>query len=226
MCRVEHRGGLVEQQHAAPRPRPELRQHSGQMLAGARHRTAADSCARPDAAHPRPGAAATMRASASRPLQCGRRPIATTSSTWKAKLSVELCGNTARQRARSRSDQPSSARPCSMTCPLAVFSSPDRASSKVLLPAPFGPSTPDTCPACKRRETPSSAVMPPRLTVRSLPTSIKHAPEQQEQKERRAEQRRDDADRQLGRCDHQPRGDIRQQQQGGAGERRAGKSSR
>src|SRR6266511_837808 len=90
------------------------------------------------------------------PLRCGRNPGPSTKAPTRA--STAAPGVTASPNTR--------------TSPEVGWISPISTRSEVVLPAPFGPSSPQTCPRCTWNVTPSTATSPPGNTLtRSSTTS-------------------------------------------------------
>jgi hypothetical protein len=63
-------------------------------------------------------------------------------------------------------------RPSMAMVPLAGRTSPERACTKVLFPAPFGPTSATISPSATDRLTPSNAVTAPQRTIRSVARSM------------------------------------------------------
>ena len=68
--------------------------------------------------------------------------------------------------ASSRGRTPSSGAPSQRSRPSSGATKPQTQLNKVVLPAPLGPITPTTSPARADIDTPSSAVSPPKRTVK------------------------------------------------------------
>ena len=94
----------------------------------------------------------------------GARPIRTTSCTANGNAVPFSCSSTPRRRDRSPRLQAVSGRSSTSTSPASGRTSPASTPSRVDLPAPLGPSTASTSPACRARSTPSSSALPPRTT--------------------------------------------------------------
>src|SRR3954467_1045417 len=144
---------------------------------------------------------------------------------------VGICATSATRRARSRCDSERRSSPSNSIEP-ANDTSDAIVRSSVVLPAPFGPITATHSPGSTAADTPCSTSVPPsdthnrsnatalipRLRSQSAPARPEH-----DREERRAEERRHDPDRQLGRrddraCEHvgedeEPRSDQDRQRQ-------------
>ena len=88
--------------------------------------------------------------------------MSTISSTLKSNVECVSCGTTAMRRAISRRDSVSIATPSIVIAPRAGVTVPDSNRSNVVLPEPFGPSSPTIVPRGTLSVTPSTTRRPPR----------------------------------------------------------------
>ena len=175
MVRVEADQRLVEQQQARPADQ-RLRQQQALPLAARESRRAAAAPARarrPGPAPDRPRARACLLRSG-RP----RRWPSTTLATKSQPLSRMSGERAARPAAYSRSPRCRAppAAPARGSCRRLGGTSPRTARISVVLPAPFGPSTPTNSPPAMSRLTPARMARPPSARAHVAEFDRVHAP--------------------------------------------------